>query len=278
VRLASLGSGSRGNATLLEAGDSRVLIDCGFSLRDLRKRAARLGFNLRDLDAILVTHEHSDHCSGVAALARHCGAPVYLTHGTWASGRLDGCEQVHLFNADETFRIGDIDVFAVAVPHDAREPVQFRFTYNSQQFGVLTDLGSVTPHVSRAFSGCDALVLEFNHDPRMLAQGPYPPALKRRVGGDWGHLSNMQALELLSRVDTERLQALVIAHTSDKNNSRECITAAIAELMPGLMSRVIWASQDDGLPWLELGGDTAAFASRTEVSRTLESEGALHAY
>lgn len=249
MRIASLGSGSRGNGTLIAAAGRILLVDCGFSLADAQQRAARLGVDLARLDAILVTHEHSDHCSGVAALSRRHGIPVYLTHGTLASGRLDGCAETHAFNADSAFSLGGVSVRAVAVPHDAREPVQYVFRDERWCAGVLTDLGSVTPHVAAAFAACDLLLLEFNHDRAMLAAGPYPPALKRRVGGDWGHLSNGQAADLLERLDRARLRRLFIAHTSEKNNTRGHIETLLQARFPDLLPRLVWACQARGFPW-----------------------------
>lgn len=251
MQLASLGSGSKGNATLLRAGDTCVLVDCGFSIREVEKRGSALGFSPADLDAIFVTHEHTDHCSGVAALSRRYRIPVYLTHGTLASGRLDGCFDTHAFDADTELQIADLLVHAVAVPHDAREPVQYQFSSGDSRVGVLTDLGSITPHVCQAFRDCDLLLLEFNHDPELLAAGPYPAVLKRRVGGDWGHLSNRQAVELLLRLDHERLRHLVIAHTSEKNNSRACIESMLEGSVPALLPRIVWATQGAGFAWLE---------------------------
>lgn len=274
MRVASLGSGSRGNATIVETarGDtvgegrpgSAVLIDCGFSLKEAQRRAADRNFDLASLDAILVTHEHSDHASGVAALARHYGIPVYLTHGTYASGRLAGSYERVLINADDELRIGALQVQAVAVPHDAREPVQYRFEDGHHCVGVLTDLGSITEHVVRAFSDCDVLLLEFNHDQRMLAEGPYPLSLKRRVGGDWGHLSNTQAVALLEQVDAARLQCVVIAHISEKNNCRTLVDEALRKHVPTLQNRVRWASQEDGFDWLEPAAG-AAFARPSDT-------------
>jgi phosphoribosyl 1,2-cyclic phosphodiesterase len=251
MQLASLGSGSRGNATVLRAGNHQVMVDCGFSLSSLETRARSRGLSLATLDAILVTHEHGDHSSGVAALSRRYRIPVYLTHGTYASGRFEGCHATHCFDADSEFDIGELRVRAIAVPHDAREPVQFRFTHGAATVGVLTDLGSVTPHVCQAFRGCDLLLLEFNHDREMLARGPYPAALQRRVGGDWGHLSNAQALDLLLRLDFERLRYLVVAHISEKNNRRDLVEAQLRERAPSLLSRTVWATQDGGFAWLD---------------------------
>ncbi len=260
MRLAFLGSGSRGNGTLLEADGCRLLIDCGFSVRDANRRAAELGLDLSSLDAILVTHEHSDHGSGVAALSRRYGIPVYMSHGTCASGRIANCDELRCFDADSEWSIGPLRIRAVAVPHDAREPVQFCIESRERRIGVLTDLGSVTPHVCRAFGACDLLVLEFNHDREMLAAGPYPPALKRRVGGDWGHLSNDQALALLKQVDLQRLQTLVVAHMSDKNNSRSLVENLLAEHVPEVLARTCWAVQDRALDWLSTQPSAAALA------------------
>ena len=272
MRIASLGSGSRGNATLLAARDCLLLVDCGFSLRDAQRRAAALGVDLADLTAILVTHEHSDHSGGVAALSRRYDLPVYLSHGTLSSGRLDGCVAYRPFNAGCRLEFGAITAEAVAVPHDAREPVQYLFSGAGRRVGVLTDLGSVTTHVTEAFRGCDVLLLEFNHDPRMLAEGPYPPALKRRVRGDWGHLSNGQAIDFLERVGVEGLQRLFIAHTSEKNNSRERVEAALRERMPHLLPRIAWARQDGGFPWFE------AEAAEHRDADTLASVAGVGAY
>jgi len=254
VHIASLGSGSRGNATLLATAQTRIMIDCGFSLREIERRAARRRFQLSSLDALLVTHEHSDHVSGIAALARRYDLPVYLTHGTALAAGLSELPSLELrcFDADSRFRIGDIDILTVAVPHDAREPVQYRCSSTDGCVGVLTDLGCITPHVLSAFASCDMLVLEFNHDRGLLRDGPYPPALQRRVGGDWGHLSNAQAVEMLAGIDRARLQHLVVAHTSEKNNSREHVLALLRDRVPELLPRLSWAGQERGFAWLSL--------------------------
>ncbi len=252
LRFASLGSGSKGNATVVAAGDTIVLIDCGFSLRETRRRLALLGLEAEQLTAILVTHEHSDHSAGVSRLARQCNIPVYLTQGTWNSGRLEGCPEVVCFNSEHRFRIGSLDVEAVAVPHDAREPCQFRLHHAGRSVGVLTDLGSVTSHVVERFRGCDALVLEFNHDLEMLHNGGYPPALKRRVAGDWGHLNNEQAADLLQQLGTANLQYLVVAHISENNNCLQRAAAALATVYGPLDERVVFAAQDRGFDWLGL--------------------------
>lgn len=251
MRFASLGSGSRGNATLINSGSTVILLDCGFSLRATEARLQRLGINGQQVDAILVTHEHSDHCSGVARLSRKYQIPVYLTRGTWASGRCEDSWAVEYFHSDAPFVVGDIKVLPIAVPHDANEPCQFVFEGDNGRLGVLTDLGSVTPAVTEHFRLCQALMLECNHDRTMLLNGPYPPSLQRRVGGDWGHLNNQQAAQLLSQVSCAQLRYLVIAHISEKNNSTQLMHDALQGVVAS-MDMVTWADQQDGFDWLQL--------------------------
>jgi phosphoribosyl 1,2-cyclic phosphodiesterase len=249
VRFASLGSGSRGNGTLVHSGETLVLVDCGFSLRETESRLQRLGVGADDIDAILVTHEHTDHCSGVARLSRKYQLPVYVTRGTWASGRCEGVSDVQYFHSESPFTIGSLAVAPIAVPHDAREPCQFVFRAGNKCLGLLTDLGSVTPAVTGHFRGCQALLLECNHDLDMLWQGSYPVPLKKRVSGDWGHLNNHQAAELLTHLQADLLQHLVIAHISEQNNSSERVEQALAEALTSIKS-VTWADQTRGFDWL----------------------------
>lgn len=251
MRFASLGSGSRGNGTLLESGSTCLLVDCGFTMRETERRLARLGRQVSDLSGILVTHEHSDHIKGVVPLARKYAIPVYATHGTAQYDGMAELASLHEVNTHGTFTVGDIEVTAVAVPHDAREPCQYVFGHRNRRLGLLTDLGSVTQFVVEQYRDCDALVLEFNHDTDMLAMGPYPPSLKRRVGGDWGHLNNRQAAQLLSMVEQARLQHVVMAHISEKNNT---VALAEAELHTVLerSEAAISADQDEGFDWLAI--------------------------
>ena len=249
LRFASLGSGSKGNATLVSDGETHVLVDCGFGLRETERRLARFGLHPRQLSAVLVTHEHGDHIGGVGVLARRHGLPVYLSAGTWLSGRLGDVPQHRLIVPQVRFAIDGLEIDPVTVPHDAREPVQFCFRAYDRQLGVLTDLGHPSAHVIEAFSGCDALILECNHDPRMLAEGPYPPHLKRRVGGDWGHLANAQAHQLLRRVGLDRLQRIVCSHLSEQNNRPELARESLMPLLDGDEARLLIAAQDIGFEW-----------------------------
>lgn len=252
MRFASLGSGSKGNATLVEAGATRVLIDCGFSCAEAEKRLARLSLTPADLDAILVTHEHSDHIAGVARLSRRHGLPVYMTAGTEAVHRGGELAAWHCINSHRRFSIGELRVEPFPVPHDAREPCQFVFSDGRRRLGLLTDTGSLTAHLLQVLDGLDGLILECNHDPDMLAAGPYPPSLKQRVGGPYGHLSNQQAVDIIKNISTDRMQHLVAAHISEKNNQPDlalgCLAAAVGESRFGILA----ADQPAGMPWLDL--------------------------
>jgi phosphoribosyl 1,2-cyclic phosphodiesterase len=252
-RFASLGSGSRGNATLVEAGDTCVLIDCGFAAREFAARCERLEFDPARLSAILVTHEHGDHTRGVGAVARRFDLPVCLSHGTWHACRLGALPSPRRFAAhDGAFAIGELSIQPVPVPHDAREPIQFVFRHRSSAFGVLTDLGSVTPRIVEAFDGVDALLLECNHDPTLLAQGPYPPSLQARVGGRFGHLANAQAAQLLGAIDHARLRHLVAGHLSEQNNHPDLARAALENVAEGIGERLSLLMQDDISGWFDI--------------------------
>jgi phosphoribosyl 1,2-cyclic phosphodiesterase len=252
VRFASLGSGSRGNATLIQYAETTVMVDCGFSISETELRLARLDVDPASIAAILVTHEHTDHASGVMRFALKHRIAVRCTAGTRQACLERGFETAEPFDNHGKFEIGDIQVTPVAVPHDAREPTQFLFDGGAHRFGLLTDVGSVTPHMRRMFSGCAALLLECNHDRDMLEDGPYPPSLKHRVGGPLGHLSNAQAADLLRSLDKQWLQHLVAAHLSDKNNTPALARGALAEAMDCDEDWIGVADQETGLDWLEM--------------------------
>ena len=253
MKFASLGSGSEGNALLVAVGRTLVLMDCGFGLQDILARLARLNVSAEQLSGIVVTHEHGDHISGVARLARKFGLPVWLTHGTLHSQRqiFAGIVNFHEIDPHQTFAIGDIEIVPYLVPHDAAEPVQFVFGDGVRRLGVLTDAGCGTAHIEQTLSGCHALVLECNHDPEMLMNGDYPYRLKQRVGGRFGHLSNQDAAGILIRLDTSRLQHLVAAHLSRKNNTVELAVQALSCALNCEASWVEAATQNEGFSWRE---------------------------
>ncbi len=252
MRFASLGSGSKGNATVVEADGTRVLIDCGFSRAEAEKRLARFSLTPADLDAVLVTHEHSDHIAGVARLSRHYDLPVWMTAGTEAMHKGGELAQLRRINSHRAFRIGKLQVQPFPVPHDAREPCQFVFSDGRRRLGLLTDVGSITAHMLQALDQLDAFILECNHDPAMLQAGPYPPQLKQRVGGAYGHLSNQQAASLLKRIRTDRLQHLIAAHISEKNNRAELALACLADAVGESRFGILAADQPSGMPWIDL--------------------------
>jgi len=251
IRFASLGSGSAGNALLVESGETRLMVDCGFGLRDTEVRLARLGLSPVSITGVLVTHEHSDHVGGAYRFARHHGLPVWLTYGTFAaSAALAKGANCRLIDSHAPLPIGDLEVFPYPVPHDAREPVQYVFSDGKLRLGLLTDAGAVSAHMRDMLGGCDALVLECNHDLAMLANSRYPAALKRRIGGRLGHLANDVAVDLIKTIDIGRLQHLVAAHLSVQNNDPDLVFELLSAVVDG--SRVGVASQGQGFDWREI--------------------------
>ena len=257
-RFASLGSGSKGNALLVEAGDTRVLLDCGFGPRNLAQRCARLGIEAASLDAIIITHEHSDHIGGAFPCARQYAAALYMTRGTHAAlahdkaGSRSAEVDLQLIDSHCAFAVGDLLIQPFPVPHDAREPVQFVMSDGHRRLGVLTDLGFSTPHVVAQLSACDALVLECNHDTDMLAAGDYPPHLTQRIGGRLGHLDNASAAGLLGQLDRSRLRHVLAAHLSEHNNTPQLAQQALANVMGCSPEWIGVADQELGFAWREL--------------------------
>ncbi len=258
MRFCSLGSGSTGNATLVEARDgstvSRVLIDCGFSLRELERRLVRVGLNSSGIDAVFVTHEHGDHVGCALTLARRHRIPLWTSRGTWrAIGEPDLPDDLLHFARDlETIAIGDLELAPYTVPHDAHEPLQLRIGDGAVRLGVLTDAGSVTPHMLAQLQNCEALLLECNHDRTMLANSAYPASLKARIAGRLGHLANDTAAEILAGCMHSGLKQLVAAHLSERNNRPELARAALASVLGGCPKDVLVADPVLGFDWLDI--------------------------
>lgn len=255
MRFASLGSGSRGNAMLVESGGTRVLLDCGFGIRETVRRLQRLGIEPDSLSAICITHEHGDHVAGAFKFARRYDIAVWLTHGTLAAVSSPGMREmprVNVIDGHSVHALGDLQLLPYPVPHDAREPVQYVFCDGARRLGVLTDAGCVTQHMVSVLDGCAALVLECNHDAALLAASSYPSSLKRRISGRLGHLDNTSAAELLTRIDVSRLQHLVAAHLSEQNNTTMLAACALAEALNCAPEWVGVADQEEGFGWRQI--------------------------
>ena len=256
LRFCSLASGSRGNAVLVEYAETLLLIDCGVTMQTLEERMQAVGRTPEQISAVLITHEHGDHVSGLAPLLRRVACPLWSTHGT-AKGTAKVLRDVRDHNYNEVrfgqkFRIGDIDVWPYPVPHDAREPSHFRFSADARTLGVLTDAGHITQHVASALSNVDALAVEFNHDLDSLQAGPYPHKLKKRVASRYGHLNNVQAAELVEGLDHERLRWVVALHISQQNNSAEHVDASMAQLRERAGFEFWHATQGTPTGWFEV--------------------------
>jgi phosphoribosyl 1,2-cyclic phosphodiesterase len=259
LRFASLGSGSGGNALVVEVRDGAcvtcVLVDCGLNLRDTERRLARLGLAPSAIRGILVTHEHGDHAGRVFDFAAAHGVTVHLTYGSLvaleAEGKVIGGVRLSILTAREPLAVEGIEVRPFTVPHDAREPVQFVLSDGAARLGVLTDIGIGTPHVVEMLSGLEALVLECNYDREMLWNGGYPRWLKERIAGPFGHLDNEDSARLLAALDRSRLKHVVGAHLSQQNNKPEIARRALAGALGCEEGWVALATQDDGFGWRE---------------------------
>jgi phosphoribosyl 1,2-cyclic phosphodiesterase len=259
MRFCSLGSGSGGNATVVEATagatTTRVLIDSGFSLRELGSRLERAGLSIDGLDAVFVTHEHGDHVGCAVALARRHRIPLCMSRGTWhAIGEPELPGLLRFARDGQPIAVGDLQLMPFTVSHDAQEPLQLRCSDGDRHLGVLTDIGATSSHVVAHLQGCDALVLECNHDRELLAASRYPASLKARIGGRLGHLSNDSAAEILAACVHGGLQHLVAAHLSAQNNSPALARAALARVCGGGSGAdIVVADPRHGFDWLSIG-------------------------
>jgi phosphoribosyl 1,2-cyclic phosphodiesterase len=255
LRFRSLGSGSSGNATLIEAHDgitvTRLVVDCGFGLRQFDSRLARVGLQASQIDALFVTHEHADHVGCARQLCERDPITLLTSHGTWtAMGSPDLGARLRIVRDLDPVAVGGLAITPFTVPHDAREPLQLRCTDGDRVLGVLTDLGQPTPHVLSQLEHAHALLLECNHDPDLLSRSGYPAFLKRRVAGGNGHLSNAQAADIASRVRHSGLGAVVAAHLSQQNNRPELALAALAQALERVEDELIVASAEAGTDWI----------------------------
>ncbi len=248
-KVASLGSGSKGNATLISAGDTHLLIDCGFTVKETLNRFGNVDFDPKKLTAILVTHEHQDHIKGAGALSRRLQIPVYTTQGTVLSNKLGDCE-INLISPTNNFVIKSVKIESFSVPHDAREPCQFVIEYGAKRLAVVSDLGSVTQPIVDKLRSCHSLLLEMNHDYEMLMTSVYPYSLKQRVGGKLGHLNNHQSLDLLKQLDFEQLECVIATHLSEQNNCPKLVGNLLSDVFMDTKVNYHIASQAEGIGWI----------------------------
>ena len=260
LRIRNLASGSAGNATLVEVRGSlhttRLLIDCGVRPAELERRLHRCQLSIADLDAIFITHEHSDHVGHVRTVAERHPMPLWMSDGTRRA-----CEahtwklqpdQLRLARDGEPVVVQDLALHPFTVPHDACEPLQLRCTDGDRVLGVVTDLGHVSRHVTESLQQCHLLYLETNHEPSWVQRSQYPEFLKRRILGDQGHLSNAQAADLLRQVSHARLGTVIAAHLSERNNHPDQARAALAEVLGCAPHEIAVADPVEGSEWFDV--------------------------
>ncbi len=258
MRVAVLGSGSRGNSILVEGGKTRILVDAGFSGREMDGRLTALGISPGAIDAIVVTHDHGDHTRGAGVFARRHGTAVFLTGPTRDACRsvFKGTEDLRVYRAGFPFAVGNLEVSPFLTLHDARDPVAVSIQDRSTglKLGVATDLGRPTAQVRHALSGCDLLVLEANHDPGLLHQSAYPLPVKSRIASGHGHLSNEAAAQLAIELLHPGLAGIILAHLSAECNRPELARSVIGDALgrAGFQGLLEVAEQDRPTPFLDL--------------------------
>lgn len=254
MRFKSLGSGSSGNATLVQSTGSdpcNLLIDCGFGIRQMVQRLQKSGVLPTQLDAIFITHEHGDHTGCVQALSSQYNIPVWMSAGTSAAmGFVNDSGLLNTASDGNVIAVKGLQLSPFTVPHDAREPLQLTCTDGTAKLGVLTDLGHATAHVLEQLQGCHALLLECNHDADLLATSSYPPFLKQRIGGHYGHLANAQSSSIAGAVLHSGLKHVVAAHLSQQNNLPALVKSCLTEALSCHADDITIATQNDGCPWL----------------------------
>jgi phosphoribosyl 1,2-cyclic phosphodiesterase len=265
VSVSVLASGSRGNSTVIESSQARILVDAGISCRETFKRLKLIGLDPRQLSAIVITHEHSDHVYGLATLAKKLNVPVFMTgatHQAWArslrdeAGELPKLARLEIFSAGRSFQIADVTVSAFTIPHDAADPVGFTFRAEGTKIAVATDLGYIPASVCDHLRKCDVLVVESNHDLEMLRVGPYPWSVKQRVMSRVGHLSNESLAQFFAKDYDGGASYIVLAHLSEQNNhpevARRAAESALGPQRTLLQNQLMLAAQDAPTDFIRL--------------------------
>lgn len=250
MRVCVLGSGSRGNCTLIESGRTTLLIDAGFSGVEIKRRLQAIDREPDSINSILVTHEHNDHISGVGVVSRQADVPVYANQATHRAaenrvGRLFACRE---FETGEPFEIGDLHIHPFAISHDTVDPVGFVVSDGAVSVGYCTDTGKITTLIEHHLQQCRLLILESNHDPQMLREGPYPLYLQQRVRSNRGHLANEDAGRFIRKLAGGVLSHVVLAHLSETNNLPELALRAAKDSLGATASDICVLSASQGAP------------------------------
>lgn len=233
MRFCVLGSGSKGNATYIQAGGTAILIDAGFSGVEIKRRLAEIEVDLSSIAAIFVTHEHNDHVRGVPVLSRQGNIPVFANPATFkaAGSRLAKLSAACEFDTGTAFRFQDLLIHPFSISHDTADPVGFMISDKRVTLGYCTDTGTVSRLMRHRLAGCHGLILETNHDPDLLKNGSYPPFLKQRIRSNKGHLANMEAALFLKELLHDGLEQVVLAHISESNNRPEIAYQTVCEVI-----------------------------------------------
>jgi len=253
LSVCTLASGSKGNATYISDGDTSILIDAGLSGVELQRRLDSRDLSPEHLDAIIVTHEHSDHIRGVGILSRRYKLPVYINRKTYqASPKLGSLHETKSFECGKTFQISNLTIHPFSISHDAEDPVGFTIGQNGTTIAIATDLGIATSMVKEHLKHCALLILEANHDPQMLETGPYPWPLKQRIKGRTGHLSNTSSKILLEELQHKNLQHVILAHLSEINNTPQLAYDEVARALTRCSAKLYVADQRTSSPVIYL--------------------------
>ena len=236
MRITILGTGSTGNSTLIEAGETRLLVDAGLPVRTLVERAAPLGIRLENLSGVILTHAHCDHAAHAEAYARAFEAPLFMTESTRRGLKFRGAPRTRLFGPRGPFTVKDVEVFPHPVPHDAPQ-VALVLHHRGCRAAIVTDLGHAGPDLAKHLSSCGAVLLESNYDPELLRLGPYPPSVQARVAGPRGHLSNAQCADFVKRLP-HCVKQLVLVHVSENNNRPDLARKHTEEALRGRSTRL----------------------------------------
>jgi len=253
MKFCSLGSGSSGNSYLVSKNKTNILVDCGFSVTELEKRMSKREMKPSEITAIFLTHEHDDHSKGVFAFAEKHDKPIYLTYGT-----LKMCQKkiknsynlkINIISPLDNLELNEFIIYVIPVPHDAREPVQFKFESEKKTLAIITDLGFGNKELINSIQKINALILESNHDDNLIHQSRYPKNLKERIRSNYGHLSNQNSLQILKKLNLDNLKWLGAAHLSKENNSPELVKDLWEKVFEDKINII---DPDLGIPWVSI--------------------------